>query len=520
VQACLNETLQCGDTINIPAGSSTWTTQVTTGALPTGCSANQGITISGATVCTGGCSPGSSGSGLTFTDNTNITLSDTSGSFLIGQGETAASNTSFVRVTGISFINGGAASHGQVEMQGTHNSVSGRFDHVHFTDSTGDGGVMLTVNDGPFLIDHVRWDETASSGETTPINFGGDFPSGGTLNWQDATNFGSNQSSIVEDSYATATNGGSTEGFFDSYYGAKLTIRHSIINNMSLGGGHGSDTAYWRSMVLGEFYNLTINCDGSVNGYIMNNRGGTMLFYDNTVTGTCAAGVYLQYLRYGAQNPNAAQWGIAGANLNWTWTSANGAGLAPLTLNTSTYQTTHTYVAGSAANMGANCSLYSSAGGTTGSSAPSCPGFDDNVTDSGGVVWKNVGGTTTAGGGGSGWCSANPDTTCTANSACNALSSGDTCSRYADAPGGTYPFRDQPCVGHNQVVMPCYEWGNSGPGLASPVYSVDTANTAMIQSKRDYYDTTAMPGYTAYTYPDPLQGGAPVPPQNLQAAPQ
>lgn len=503
VQACFNETLTCGDTINIPSGSATWSTQVTL-TPPTGCAANQGVTVVGATTCTGSaCNPGSGGSGLNsaFTDNTNITLSDISGAFIIGP----CSNTSFCDISDVTFINGNASSHGQIQAQGTHGQVSFRLHHIHFKDSTGDGGVAITANDGYGLIDHYLFNETAASNEVTPINVGGDFPSGGTLNWQDTTNFGSNQGIIVEDSYATTTNGGSTEGFYDGYYGGKITVRDSIINNMELGGCHGSDTAYWRSCVLQELYDLTIsNCPSATSDGIMNNRGGGEVFWGNTVTGTCGS-MPLQYYRIGAQGNNEG-WGTASEGLNWSWTTVNGAGLAPLTLNASDWVALNSYtcsssspcIVGPTSNNTGAFNYESTANCVSGASRPSPFNQTYNATTSDGTCsWLNIGGTTTAGAGSAGWLSSAPDTTCT---------SGGSCTRYADNTNGTYPFRDQPGFCHNQVSCPIYAWSNSGAGLPSPLLSVAASNTSMITLNTDYFLNTAMPGYTAYTYPDPLQG--------------
>ena len=487
VQTAVNNCQVTGGYVDIPAGTATWSSQVS--ITPTG-----SLTTQGATVCTGGCSPGSGGSGLAFTDNTVITLSDASGALNITG---CSSSSAFCRLTNLSFINGTAASHGQIHVEGTHGQVSFRLDHFHFTDSLGTSGVMVSMLDGYGLVDHFLSNNTASSGETTPINIGGDFPTGGTINWQDATNFGSNQSIIIEDSEALCTNGCSTEGFFDGYQGGKVTIRNSIINGMELGGCHGSDTAYWRSCVLQEFYNLQLlNCPSATSFGISNNRGGGEVFWGNTVTGSCSANV-LQYLRVGGINPNSAEWGVGLNGLNWSWTTTNGPGLAPYSLNASAYQTSHTYAAGSVTtDSNGNCNLYTSAGGTTSSAAPACPSYYNTVTDTGGVVWQNVGGTTAAGAGAAGWVSGAPDSTCT---------SGGSCTVYAD--GNACGFRDQPGCVHNQALVPIYAWSNTGSGLPNPIFTVYSGNGSAIVQNTNYFNNTAMPGYVPYTYPDPLTAG-------------
>ena len=97
VQSCLNEPLQCGDTVIVPSGSATWTSQVVV-KPPTGCSTYQGVTVQGQTACNG--TPGVQVTSCT--DNTNITLSYSSTGFYVGP----CSSTSFCTITGFTFITG------------------------------------------------------------------------------------------------------------------------------------------------------------------------------------------------------------------------------------------------------------------------------------------------------------------------------------------------------------------------------------------------------------------------------
>ena len=100
------------------------------------------------------------------------------------------------------------------------------------------------------------------------------------------------------------------------------------------------------------------------------------------------------------------------------------------------------------------------------------------------MYWTNVAGVTTASpnpGVAAGFLSTAPDTTCT---------SGVSCTYYFDNTNGTYPFRDQPCVGHNQVVTPCYAWLNTISGSPGTVFHVAGANTNIVNN-RDYYDYVA-----------------------------
>ena len=118
--------------------------------------------------------------------------------------------------------------------------------------------------------------------------------------------------------------------------------------------------------------------------------------------------------------------------------------------------------------------------------------------------------------GGVKFCSVNRDTVCTSDSDCG--SGGGTCSTYFDGSGsGGYACRDQPGRTNNQVQSPIYAWNNSG-GVGITPYGCSQTN-ADVQSGRDYVVGTAMPGYTAFTYPHPLQAGdpPPAPPTALSA---
>lgn len=518
VQACLNQTLHCGDTVVIPSGSSTWTTQVTM-TPPTSCSANQGLTLQGATVCTGGCPAGSGGASLAFTDNTTITLSNASGSSLfVGQ----CSNTAFCTLENITFIDGVAQSNAQLGIQGTHGQVSFRAHNIHFQSALTTGVDAIFYN-GYGLVDHWLTNSTSTAGnESTPLNFGGDLTTHGELNWNDATNFGSSEAIFVEDSQFVSANGGNTgEGLFDAYYGCKITLRHSIVTGFQVGGWHGTDSGGYRSCVLGDIYNLTLSTTPSQ--VVGNTRGGVLLFHDNALTGNWTTGWNLQYYRFLGQ-ASSTGWGRAGAHRDWTPLSiTQSAALSSVvTLGAPDWQANHSYTC----SAGAPCQIgpltnnggtgIGGAGGfnyeatancTSGGSAPMWnQTFPSGTQSDGTCTWTNIGGGTSEGPGGSGFCAANPDTPASSDATCSALSGGDTASRFFDANGGVYPFRDQPGRSHNQLLTPNYAWNNSGAGLPSPIMFTDSGTASIIQVNVDYFTNTAMPGYSPYTYPHPLQG--------------
>ncbi|MGB8030181.1 MAG: hypothetical protein WCF30_11010 [Terracidiphilus sp.] len=566
ISACLS-LVSSGDTVHVPAGSATWTTTLT--SFPS----NLAVTLAGATNCTGSGDPNGSTSGIiTCTDNTNITVNVDQAIQFTG------SPTALVRVTGFTFIGGISSTHGNIiSASGSLTGPGFRIDHNHFIMPVSDSVNVAVGNYG--LIDHNYFQDTVSSGgAAVPLNLNGNYADFGYSNWNQATGLGTNLAAIVEQNYYT-TSSSSTEGFFDGYFGSKIVVRFNTISGNMIGGYHGTDSgAPYRSGVFGEYYGN--NIANPVAYALTNPRGGVTMLWGNSLPADGGGnGVPLLYYRYGAQITPATPWGEAGPGLNWITYSATASSWssAPVTLNASAYQMSHTYSAQAVVVDTNGCNLQTVAGGTTGGSQPSCPStFGGTVTDTGGVVWTYVGGSTTASSLSYGWCAANPDTACSANATCSALSSGDACSRYLDANGGAYPYRDQPCVGHNQSVVGCYEWLNSGSGAPSQIFATSSSTSSIIMQNRDYYDyvpsgftgatgvgagtlasapptctqgvgyfatdqgswnqsgngfgngvlyqcganNNFTPYYTPYTYPDPLEGStvqlAPAAPANLQ----
>jgi hypothetical protein len=83
-----------------------------------------------------------------------------------------------------------------------------------------------------------------------------------------------------------------------------------------------------------------------------------------------------------------------------------------------------------------------------------------------------------------------------------------------------YPGKDQPGFAPNgsggQMSAPIYEWNNA-INLAPHTATGGTcaAESTMVQANRDYFMSTAKPGYVPYTYPHPLISQA----QTLPSAP-
>jgi len=341
-----------GGTVVIPASSGVtdWgSTQVTltmTGA----------VTIQGATACSAGCSPGSGGVGLAFNDNsgtcsgagTCIKLSYSSGGepFQI----TGCSATNFLTLSNITFIVNSANTSGSLNINcgnATYNQVGIRLHHIHFLSSVG-SCVPMKITSIWGLIDHYLYDDTVgSTNSCAAFAVEGDHASVGAKNWALASNpVGTNNCIIVEDFSFNYTNP-STEGTWDAYSGACVTERYGIVTGNQIGGGHGTDSGYLRSVLSAEVYNLTINsCPklGGSNEAMMNTRGGVLLFYNNTFTSNLCTAILLQYLRASGQ-ASSQSWGTWNQYINWTPASTTSTNSLSdvVTVSAADWQASHSY---------------------------------------------------------------------------------------------------------------------------------------------------------------------------------
>lgn len=485
VQTCLNNAI-AGDTVNIGFGSTAW--YATVSKTVTG-----NINVVGKTACIAGCAAGSEGVGLAFTDGTTIKNSVNGNSALLLKGCSTLFFCSVSNLTLNNPISEGVLT-GMFQIQGVHGQ---RGAHVFNLNVTNSGGTVFVGAFGFGVLDHILYH--GASGEYSFSSFTGDFASGGYLNWQDPTHLGSNEVWDVEDSNFTPFG---VNGVTDGYFGCKITGRHLQING---GGGfgivHGADSGGFRGCPVQELYNLTLSSLGVSNPPFAS-RGGVLLYHHNVHQGTAQwNGIQLAYFR-STTDPSvccvASPWGFAPSIATWTPTVQGGSNVV-LNPRASAYQTTHTYSGNSIVTFG-GCNMLTVAGGTTGSSTPSCPGFTSTVTDSGGVVWQNIGGGTGAPPGttgtNAGFLSTDNETTCI---------SGPNCNRFLDGIAG-YPPRDGIGVLHGQVVSGDYQWSNSGVQAPSNFWGT-SPDCPYCQLGRDYFNATPA-GYTSYTYPDPLNAGS------------
>jgi len=464
VQACFSAALHCGDTIDLPSGSATWSTQVSL-TPPTGCAANQGITIQGQTTCT----PSVPGSQPTScTDNTNITLDTvTFGGALDISG---LANTAFLRMTGITLIfglNGTALA----TIDGTRYSTAFRIDHSHFQVAAGLGGPItgFNVNDVYGLFDHILADDPTTQNNHFINVYGSNFSSdSGYDPWNQPSTLGTANSVFVEDS---TFNCEPNEECMDIFTGGRLVFRHSALNRGFIS-NHGTDSGNARAGQIMEVYNVDFTNNSGTSVRPITYRGGTGVVWGNTFSGSTR----FQNMIVQVQRASAA-----------------GAGGAAACANTSQWQ-----VCNGTAKYPSGSTLGNSGSGTINTSSP--------------VVGTSLG-----------FCTHNldqwvPYNSSAGNNTCSALYAGDTATASFDqgVGGSGYACRDQPGRGHNQVLQPIYTWNNGSETLAS-----DSCSAAYLTSGVDFVNngSTPMPGYTPYTYPHQLQNGNnPSAPTHLAAA--
>ncbi len=483
-------------TINVSSGSAAWS------SAWAGNIATPSITIQGATSCTGSGDPYGSTSGVvSCTDNTTIT---------INSGGQFAPNGCLIRITGLTFVGGADNSNGMIQMGGTYGSVCARFDHNHI-ESVYEVPLYIWATFG--LIDHNLIQDTNTSGSGPQLlGVDGSVGTNGYLDWQNPTNLGSNLAVVIEQNEITSTSPTPYQAY-DTHYGTTVAMRFNTVSRVGLALSHGTDSGGARSGLVNEVYeNTDTNPPSSAQEFIAF-RGGTALVWGNAISGSPWNGIELVYNRYSGQS-NSTTWGLATAGLNWTPISANDTqiGSFVMTLNAPDWQANHSYTCSPSVPCmigpllnnkgtgGAGVGGYNyiaTVSGTSGSTEPNpwnqtfgCTvASPTGCTQSDGTMtWLNIGGGTTAvpaPGAAAGFLSSAPDTPC---------SSGATCTYHLDSLGGsagTYPFRDQEGRGHNQALMPDYEWLNTGASLPSPLFQPYGNLSGVVNANRDYYDYTS-----------------------------
>lgn len=275
VQAAFNSVTASTSTINIPAGTCNWSSQVTL-SVPSGSSALS-IVGSGSLTNTGG------------GDTTNIVDNYASSNPLL-RVVTNATTTSKVRIAGITFKGGSGSAkfNGIVEILGSSQNI--RVDHAHFdtrTYSSGASSSSLQFDGCNYgVVDHSIFDNNSGSVSNSlrQYNAGTCFSDAlgvGDQSWAHATSLGSANFLFAEDNIFN--NGASN----DCTSGGRFVMRHNVFNMSSpaptmqthpTGGG-----ARHRGCRAWEIYSNTMNANsGNVIDSGVFLSSGTGVIWGNT----------------------------------------------------------------------------------------------------------------------------------------------------------------------------------------------------------------------------------------------
>jgi hypothetical protein len=449
-----------GDTVIVPAGTATWTQ-----TLPV----KKAITIQGA------------GIGVTIikdgVKNTQLLYIN----LVAGK---------LTRLTGIEFQDGGrvntaSAPGGLIHVDGNNTDGSSfRMDHCKWHESLNGYAVFDTVigvvdhNEIVFGTRTLQWVYIYGSRWN-----GGSYGDG---SWSSPVNWGSGEFLFFEDNNLTCLSTQISGGITDGFNGARFVWRHNTTNAGTVG-NHGTESpGRGRSCRAMEVYQNTQRCNA--NRFAAGSRGGTELFWGNTITscgGAAALSTLASYRMYGSFNPWGGAYGTNG------WDENTG----PFFTGTVSGCTT-----GSVSVSGVSWTTNQWQGYTAKRDAG---GFNYIEGNNGNTLFvrADIFGNYAHWAAGNGFKIYKID-------------------QSLDQPGAgqNTPFSDDnptPRLGFTQGVDPCYMWGNTNDGQPFNNFSPQSLN---IKQGVHYFNNTQKPGYTPYTYPHPLVSGNP-PPSRTSSSP-
>jgi hypothetical protein len=382
------------------------------------------------------------------------------------------------RLTGIELQNAASAASftGAILVSGSEvDNRTMRIDHCAFTNL---GAPAIQIEGALGVADHNTF--TYNRGEGILVfhrGWGG--TNYGDGSWADLPYFGTSKFFFFEDNTFTNTTVYQTVGNIDSWAGGRYVARHNTFNN-TLANTHGTESgSRQRSVRAIEVYNNTFNFTFAAGaGQI---RGGTAVIHDNTYGASVLYGMlltsYRQYLPF-------PPWGSANGNNAWDSNDTHGIYAS----GTHTAAQSNTVLTDSGATWTTNQWVgYSVTNTVTGraswiksNTATTITYFFDNSYDSNGNL---------------------------------VFHTGDGYAIYKllialEQPGrgkGDLVRGDTPinsttgtAAWTHEALEPIYSWNNNRP---------ISSEEPTIQENRDFYNNTAMPGYTPYTYPHPLVHG-------------
>lgn len=250
-----------GDTILIPSGRCTWTTNLTI--------KGKYLTLRGAgidqTVITDGISKAA------FPNIQQVLVWKT-----VAGGLT--------RVAGITFTGGtlpDVNNKGMVLIEGTSHSF--RIDHCKFIPSQ--TSALFVIGDLWGVVDHNVFDLSANHGYGIYVQGAGY----GDASWAVGSTLGTEQNVFVEDNIFSQDQ---SVGYFypaqDGWSGHRIVVRYNTFN-ATKAANHGTETGHrWRGARQYEYYNntWTLDMQGNNEPAAISIRGGTGVIYNNSATVT------------------------------------------------------------------------------------------------------------------------------------------------------------------------------------------------------------------------------------------
>lgn len=449
-----------GDTINIPAGSAHWTTNLTI---------TKGISLIGA---------GSNSVTGTIIYDDIPDGSDSLGSLASVINIPTMLGLSY-RVSGINFPTTSTRSAdlatALVDVNGLSRLV--RLDHLFF-DTPQHRQRLITVYDAFGVADHIYFSSIVRCIDFQGGNsmvLGVTDRTDGTGSWCAPDFWGTTNYFYVEDSTFLGT--GSAEAFTDAFNGARYVVRHCTLHN-----GHLDSHENTRPVRQVEIYNNDMTADDD-NGLMYYSRGGSSIIFSNTTHGFYGSSAILVNYRTGEAIP---PWGQAYGTNVWdnhspsafysgSHTGTNGG--TGFLIDSNASWTAHQWIGYEVLATGAS---------KTNSSGPQGDLISDNTTNTL-TLFINI---------------PHPNTLLS-------WTNGDTFSIYyhtntMDMCGVgqcsvvmTNDTTPEPVMYQQNAINPVYSWSNS-PDTAAISAHVN------IRSGTHYFDHTPKPGYTPLIYPHPL----------------
>ena len=282
VQRAFNSVTGSTTTVNIPAGTCTWTTTVTL-TVPSG---NTSLTVQGQTTVAGTCAPGGS---CTATDSTiiidDVSHSPTDNATL--QVYTAPASGSFFRLSGITVEQNGSSTesyNGIIRVGSGSGSVQTNVRVDHSDIILGSAGAVVVDIDGwnYGVVDHSVWGLVPGS-VNNGVRVGDGRFNGyqyGDGAWAANTNFGSNAFIYMENNSFT---GGAADDCND---GGRIVFRFNTLTE-SFFQGHEMEDRSRGCRAVEVYGNTYANSSGGIveDGQAIDFRMGTGLVWGNTSTG-------------------------------------------------------------------------------------------------------------------------------------------------------------------------------------------------------------------------------------------